>query len=190
MDETALAKALGLKSAYGFHVEEGPRLPFTVPIREQSSTRWYPCIKTNHTYTGCLGMTCPLEVCWTDTASPSYTAALRLHFHPTDAEYVARARCLWCRYVEEIAIAAIDGRRGLIHLLMLRCMNQCWQSPISASAFVRRRIPPQDDHDLAHCPLFEQASMPIPIVERYRLHLNDRVRARRATGEARGGQHG
>jgi len=190
MDDTALAKALGLQSAYGFHVEEEPRPPFTLPIRERPARRWYPCIEANHTYTGCLGEACPLEVCWTGAASTSYAAALQRHFHPADAEYAPKARCLRCRHVGEISVAAIDGQRGLIHLPMLRCVKQCWQNPISASAFVRRRIPPKDDHDLAKCPLFEQATTPIRIVEQYRLQLNDRVRARRAAREARGEHHG
>jgi len=45
----------------------------------------------------------------------------------------------------------------VIDLPMLQCENQCWQNPISASSFVRRRIPPKDERDLAECPLFEQA---------------------------------
>jgi hypothetical protein len=190
MNDKTLAHALGLENAYGFHIEGEPRLPCTTPARERPSTRWYPCIKRDHTYMGCLGAACPLEVCWTGMASTSYTLGLRHQFYAAASDYAKRAQCLQCRHIEEICVEAIDSRRGVIHLPLLRCVHLCWQNPISASAFVRRRIPPNGDHNLAHCPLFEQASTPIAIMEQYRLHLNDRVRARRATRVARGEQHG
>ena len=185
-DDKALAQALGLKTAYGFHLEGDTRLP----ARERRSPRWYPCIELDHTYTGCLGAACPLEVCWTGTASTGYSAGLQHQFHAAVADYVPRARCLHCSHVKETTVEAIDGRGGVIDLPMLQCENQCWQNPISASSFVRRRIPPKDERDLAECPLFEQASAPIAIVEHHRLSFNDRVRARRAAKVTHSEQNG
>jgi hypothetical protein len=180
MDDEAIAGVLGLESAYGYHVEAGPRLPFTLPARERPVAPWYPCIDVNQSYTGCLGQACPLEVCWTGGPSISYAAALRHRFHPTDAEYAPGARCLRCRHVGETTIAAIDARRGLIHLPMLQCERQHWLHPISTAAFVRRRIPTDDDTDLARCADFEPANEPIPAVEQRRLQVNQRARDRRA----------
>ncbi|MDB5058958.1 MAG: hypothetical protein JWO59_2430 [Chloroflexi bacterium] len=184
MDDKAITDALGLESAYGYHVEVAPRLPFTVPVQDRPAVPWYPCIETNQSYTGCLGEACPLEVCWTGGPSVSYAAALRRRFHPTDAEYAPGALCLRCRHVQEITIAAIDARRGLIHLPMLHCGRQRWLHPISTAAFVRRRIPTHEDTDLAQCPDFEPAAQPLPAVERQRLHVNERARARRAGNAA------
>jgi hypothetical protein len=185
MDDTAIADALGLEDAYGYHIETVPRLlPFALPVRERPPAPWYPCIEIDHTYTGCLGEACPLEVCWTGNPSLSYATALRRRFHPTDAEYAPGALCLQCRHVQAITIAAIDARRGLVHLPMLQCEQQRWRHPISSSAFVRRRIPTGDDVDLAHCPEYAQASQPIPAVERQRLRVNEQARARRAAREA------
>ncbi len=186
MNDKALANALGLQSSYGFHVEEPPRPPAAKLIRQGLAQRWYPCIEEDNTYTGCLGEDCPLEVCWTDTPSTSYAVALRRHFRAAAADYVPGAQCLQCRHVQQIAVEVIDGRRGVISLPMLRCVKQCWQNPISASAFVRRRIPPEEGHDLADCPLFDPARAPIDIVEQHRLQLNDRVRARRSARAASG----
>lgn len=187
-DDNAIAGVLGLESAFGYHLESGPRLSFAIPVRDCRVVSWYPCLAIDQTYTGCLGEACPLEVCWTGGASVSYEAALRRRFHPTDVEYAPGARCLLCRHVQEMSIVAIDARQGLIHLPMVCCEEHCWRHPISSAAFVRRRIPCGDDRDLAHCPAFEQAAEPIPAVERQRVHVNERARALRACRAGRVGR--
>lgn len=193
MDDTAITRALGLDSSFGYHVEEEPappRLPIAQQARERPAVPWYPCIDTNAGYSGCLGEGCPLEVCWTGSPSISYAAALRRRFHPTDAEYAPGARCLTCRHVRETTIATLDQRHGMIHLPVLHCAQGCWTHPITAAAFVRRRIPTAEDVDLATCPRYEQAAAPIPVVEQRRLQVNEQARARRAGRERPARQHG
>jgi len=179
MDKQAIAGALGLESAYGFHIEEEPGPPLLLARDRRRALPWYPCLMVNQTYTGCLGDTCPVEECWTGALSVSYQAALRRHYSLTEGEYAAGARCLCCCHVEEIAIPVIVGCR-LIHLIALRCHEQCWRHPISAAAFVRRHIPACEDTDLRHCPAFAQAWRPIPAVEQQREQVNERMRALRA----------
>jgi hypothetical protein len=182
-EEEAIVEALGEESAYGYHIEPAPKPYAIVPVRDRPAARWYPCLDTGCLYTGCLGEECPLQVCWTGKPSISYIAALRHRFQPIAADYTPGARCLECRHVQEVSLPVLDQQRGLIHLPMLHCDQDRWQHPISAPAFVRRRIPAMAHTDLVFCGRFEPVEQPIPAVEGHRLRTNQLARDRRAHSE-------
>jgi hypothetical protein len=179
-DEQDMATALGLESAYGYHLEEEPRLPAVSCAPERHAGQWYPCLDSSHVYSGCRGEACPLETCWTGGASTSYAAALRRRFHPTDVDYAAGARCLGCAEVREVRIPVIGAGGKVIRLCLLECGRAGWQHAISVAAFVRRRIPAPENEDLAECPLYVAAAGPLAPVASHRQQINEQARARRA----------
>lgn len=190
MEDKAISEALGLESAFGYHVEQPPRSLLVGIVRERPPTSpWYPCLDSDNTYRGCLGTACPLEVCWTGGKTVSYVKALRTRFQSSDGEYVPKALCGRCEHARETAVPVIDQQRGLIHLTLRRCEEDRWEHPISEAALARKRIPAQEHVDPAHCPLFAPAPTPIAGVERHRRRVNERARARRAA-LAREATHG
>ena len=182
MDEEAqIVGALGVESAFGYHVEQAPHITFSVrDERDEHPAAWYPCLDDMGTYSGCLGDACPLRTCWTGQPAVSYLGALRRRFQPVDAEYLPGALCGHCCHVEEVLVTMIDARQELIRLPMLRCDQDCWIHPISTSSFVRRRIPAREGSNPARCSRFAPATTPIPSVEAHRLRVNRQARARRA----------
>ena len=186
MDEEAITEALGLESAFGYHIERAPRPRAIIHVRERPARQWYPCLDTEDRYTGCLGEACPLEMCWTGRESISYLAALRTRFQPTDAAYAPGACCTDCAHAREVGVPAIDRVRGLIHLPMIHCAHGRWEHPISVPAFVRNRIPADARTDPAHCGDFDQAEAPHPAVEAHRLRTNRLARDRREERAASG----
>jgi len=180
MEDKAIGEALGLESAFGYHIEEPAQPLLTGLVRERPAAPWYPCLTADGTYTGCLGTDCPLEVCWTGGHTVSYIAALRTRFQPSDGEYVRGALCGRCGHARETSVPVLDRRQGLIHLELRHCEKGRWDHPISEAALARNRIPAQDHVDPARCRLFEPAAVPIAGVEERRRHVNEQARARRA----------
>lgn len=180
MEDTVIGEALGLESAFGYHIEDSPRLPLGELVRERPPAPWYPCLEEDGTYRGCLGTACPLEVCWTGGQTISVIQALRTRFQPRDVEYVPGARCPRCAHAQETAAQVLDQQRGLVPLTLRRCEAGYWEHPISEAALARHRIPARDHVDPARCPRYEPAPAPIAGVERRRLRANEQARARRA----------
>lgn len=182
MDEDLIVKALGLESAYGYHIETAPRSPVDVHVSDAAAASRYPCLTAEHVYTGCLGEACPLQMCWTGTPTLSYMAALQRRFHPADDIYVRGARCMRCKHVEEISVSVLDQQREMKWMSLRRCGQGRWTHPISASALARRRIPAHEDTDLAHCPGFAPVD---ESCEDDRRPRNRRGCAQRVLGEER-----
>ena len=183
MDDEAIRETLGLESAFGYHVEHSPRSPVVIQTRERPVRQWYPCLDTEDRYTGCLGAACPLEMCWTETETVSYLAALRTRFQPTDADYAPGARCADCQHAHEVGVPAIDRVRGLIHLPMIHCGRGRWEHPVSIPAFARKRIPADERTDPAFCGDFDPAETPHPAVEAHRQRTNDLTWTRRPSAK-------
>jgi len=189
MEDKAISEALGLESAFGYHIEQPPPPLLVALVRERPPTPWYPCIDSENTYHGCLGTACPLEVCWTGGQTVSYAAALRSRFQPSAVEYVPKALCGRCDHARETSVPVIDQQQGLIHLTLRCCDEDRWEHPISEAALARNRIPAQDHVDPARCYLFKPAPTLIAGVERHRKRVNEQARIRRAA-RAREGIHG
>jgi len=71
MEDKAISEALGLESAFGYHIEQPPRPLLVGIVRERPPAPWYPCLDSDNTYHGCLGSACPLEVCWLSATASS-----------------------------------------------------------------------------------------------------------------------
>lgn len=158
MDEDVIVEALGLESAFGYHIEPAPGPRIVVDVRDAPAGANYPCLAADGRYTGCLGEACPLRVCWTGAPTVSHAAALLRRFHPGDDAYAPGARCPACRHAAEVRVAVAVGPE-VRQMLLLRCARGRWAHPISAPAMARRRIPADAGQDLARCADFAPSDL-------------------------------
>lgn len=178
-DTQLVAKTLGLESGYGYHIEVAPASQLDGLLRDPapapSGPLTYPCIEEDLTYTGCLGLACPLQTCWSGAPTPGHLAELRQRLHPGDWAQVPRALCPDCAHVAPVAIVV----RREDPAPLLRCARGRWVDPINGLALARRRIPAEVPAELAVCPDFVSTPETRPEVARYRQENAMRVRAHR-----------
>ncbi len=187
--------ALGVESAFGYHVEGGARrgagaIAAAAPGAREGGApgRLFPCL-VGHDYTGCLGLGCPLETCWTGTATVSFARKLREESHVSTALYLPGAPCHTCAHLveDEVAVPAPrtptevgSGPEARATLRRVTCGQGLWLHPISLASFVTRRIPMIDQDEPGRCPGYAPRPEPHPAVVAHLQRRRERLRLRRA----------
>lgn len=115
-EEAALRRALGLESAFGFYIVDASEdvsedtamdamrrvapalIGSIVPVGREGD---YPCLEGRR-YTGCLGLACPLERCWTGGPTISQARALERRARVSTALYLPGAPCHGCAAVMDV----------------------------------------------------------------------------------------
>jgi hypothetical protein len=214
VDPGAMRRALGVDSIYGFHV---------VAPRDEGADRTMPCVATppaaaqvegiasfpcisDHRYSGCLGLACPLDTCWTGGATVSFARRQSESSRISGALYLPGAPCHSCAHLSEDEIDVprpwrgrpsnngrsrdhgaggkagdhAEGAEGPARLRRIVCSEGLWAHPISLPAFLARRIPMLNQDDPANCPCYERRAEPHPEVEAHLRLRRERTRRRRA----------
>jgi hypothetical protein len=179
MDDETLTQLLELENAYGYHIEEIPRLPVETLVHDPAPATVYPCLEPLGAYTGCKGAACPLLTCWTGMPTISYVLAMRTRHQTTDNDYARGALCTRCRHVQQVLVPVVHQQKEIVQLPLVQCARHRWAHPVTAAALARRRIPAREDVDLAACTQFAPAEQPLAAVEAHRLQVNLQTRRRR-----------
>lgn len=206
IDEARIRQALGVESAFGYHVEGGPRSRTDaddLPQAAAASTAGahtgrreaaFPCLD-GHDYGGCLGMGCPLETCWTGAATVSFARKMREDARVSTALYLPGAPCHTCAHLveDEVVVPAPRSPGARPHdaaatLQRVTCGRGLWLHPISLASFVTRRIPMIDQDEPQHCPGYAPRPEPHPAVVAHLQRRRERLRLRRAEQRAAGGE--
>ncbi len=211
-EQAELRYTLGLDDASGYHVVDTEAdalddsvslLPWPVVAdgpedvaRGQEAPASFPCLEGGR-YSGCLGLNCPLETCWTGAATVSF--ADRMHRMREESRvsatlYVPGAPCHGCSYLREDVASACKpraaGPRRVQHEAgdtppapgepvmprRITCAQGLWAHPISLASFVTRRIPMRDQDDPRHCPCFAPRAAPHPSVVAHLQRRRERTR--------------
>ncbi|MCA1597844.1 MAG: hypothetical protein LC769_02280 [Chloroflexi bacterium] len=216
-EQAELRYTLGLDDASGYHVvdteadalDDGVSLlPWPIiadgpedMARGQEAPASFPCLDGAR-YSGCLGLACPLETCWTGAATVS--SADRMHRMREESRvsatlYVPGAPCHGCSYLREDVAPPCkpraDGTRRVRHgatgdekedepavpgepaaRRRITCAQGLWAYPISLASFVTRRIPMRDQDDPRHCPCFAPRAAPHPSVVAHLQRRRERTR--------------
>lgn len=220
-DDREIRASLGLESAYGYHIETpddaqlrdillaveaaggGDAAEDAGAGRGGRGPSPYPCLRGAR-YSGCLGMDCPLQTCWTGGPTPRQAAVLEAQREDAEppappargaAVYLSDVLCHRCSHVVDVceddwrdgpAAGEVDGAdRQTVGgqgrpRRMLTCGQGQWRHPISPRSFASRRIPIVDAVDPAHCPWFEDAESLHPDVIAYRRQQRQIMRDYRA----------
>ncbi len=116
----AIRRALGVDSLYGFHVVEhrdeeshvaAPCVAHVPDAAREERAASFPCI-SDHRYSGCLGLACPLETCWTGGATVSFARRQSESSRISGALYLPGAPCHTCAHLSEDEIDVPRPRRG------------------------------------------------------------------------------
>jgi len=166
--------------------------------------RLFPCLEGGR-YTGCLGMACPLETCWTGAATISFAHKVRegAGTRVSTALYLPGAPCHTCaRLHEDVAPArppsgrrppgraeqpdaGVEDEETSAPSRRITCARGLWAHSISLASFVTGRIPMRDQDAPEQCPGFVERAAPHPAVA---AHLQRRrERTRRLREERRAG---
>ncbi|MDQ2829124.1 MAG: hypothetical protein M3Y74_08740 [Chloroflexota bacterium] len=211
-EQAELRYTLGLDDASGYHVvdteadalDDGVSLlPWPIiadgpedMARGQEAPASFPCLEGAR-YSGCLGLDCPLETCWTGAATVSF--ADRMHRMREESRvsatlYVPGAPCHGCSYLREDMAPAYKPRAGGPRRIQhgaedtppasgepvmprrITCAQGLWAHPISLASFVTRRIPMRDQDDPRHCPCFAPRAAPHPSVVAHLQRRRERTR--------------
>jgi hypothetical protein len=219
-EQAELRHTLGLDDASGYHVvdteaqdafDDGVSLlPLPRPViadgpediaQGKEASASFPCLEGGR-YSGCLGLDCPLETCWTGAATVSF--ANRMHRMREESRvsttlYVPGAPCHGCSYLREDVAPTpklrTDGTRRIRHgatgnekedepaipgepvtRRRITCAQGLWAHPISLASFVTRRIPMRDQDNPRHCPCFAPRAAPHPSVVAHLQRRRDRTR--------------
>ncbi len=211
-EQAELRHTLGLDDASGYHVvdveadalDDGVSLlPWPIVAdgpedmaRGKEAPASFPCLEGGR-YSGCLGLDCPLETCWTGAATVSF--ADRMHRMREESRvsttlYVPGAPCHGCSYLREDVAPAHKPRAGGTRRAQqgaedtpaapgeptaprrITCAQGLWTHPISLASFVTRRIPMRDQDDPRHCPCFAPRAAPHPSVVAHLQRRRERTR--------------
>ena len=215
-EQAELRYTLGLDDASGYHVvaveadalDDGVSLlPWPIVAdgpedvaSESGASASFPCLEGGR-YSGCLGLNCPLETCWTGAATVSF--ADRMHRMREESRvsttlYVPGAPCHGCSHLREDVVPAYKpwagGTRRLCHgtggdkgalapafgepatRRRITCAQGLWAHPISLASFVTKRIPMRDQDNPRHCPCFAPRSAPHPSVVAHLQRRRERTR--------------
>lgn len=214
--------ALGLESAFGFHIEgddgRGEGTDELLPLLDApsgspgaSSETPYPCLH-GHDYRGCLGLACPLEICWTGAATISFARKQRERSRVSTALYLPGAPCQSCAHLaeDEVTVPAPralgqprqapqrgdaarareetppPGEQAVGRLRRVACDQGLWAHPVSLSSFLLKRIPMLDQVEPEQCPGYQPRAEPHPEVLAHLRRRRERARQRREERRASG----
>jgi len=108
-DENDLRQALGMEDVRGYQIVGFDTNLDDIAIADDETllelpepelARTFPCLD-GHRYTGCLGMACPLDTCWTGGATISFSARMRERTRVSTAVYLPGVPCHTCAHVRE-----------------------------------------------------------------------------------------
>jgi len=139
--------------------------------------RPFPCLDDGR-YDGCLGLACPLQVCWTGAATVRVARIPREQSPISTLFYVPGAPCHGCACLREddapVASPRTPGRPAQAR--RITCARGLWAHPISLASFVTGRIPMCDEDEPESCPGFEPRSQPHPAVVAHLARRRERKR--------------
>ncbi len=108
-DENDLRQALGMEDVRGYQIVGLDTTLDDIAIADDEAllelpepelAPAFPCLD-GHRYTGCLGLACPLDSCWTGGATVSFSARMRERTRVSTAVYLPGVPCHTCAHVRE-----------------------------------------------------------------------------------------
>jgi hypothetical protein len=130
--DAEMGAALGLDTAYGYHIEYAVQAADAFWGRHIDDCSSFPCIDDSRSYGGCLGAYCPAKHCWAG-------ALVRSARHRATRRPVEQRKGGMCRTCGNVGIdhhvSCKDGTE------LLTCLAGHFDWPITASCLVNRRVP-------------------------------------------------
>ncbi len=122
-DEDDLRQVLGVEDVWGYQIVGLDTSLGDIAIADDETlleppepqpTPAFPCLD-DHRYTGCLGMECPLDTCWTGGATISFSARMRERTRVSTAVYLPGVPCHTCAHVREDTVVVPAPRNSAPH---------------------------------------------------------------------------